>query len=372
MDHIFWMLMGEATSKCAHIENAPLEPDTARELHEIYLAKGVNANTAIEGNTLSEEEVRERIEGELDLPPSKEYLGVQVDNMVAAYNEILRVAARGEPMPFTVDVMKALNKQALDGDPTIASEVIPGELRTYSVTVGGGMYRGAPSEDLEYLLQRLCDWVADLVPSHPRLTVAYAFIKAVFAHVYIEWIHPFGDGNGRLGRVVEFLLLTNSGIPVPAAHVLTTHYNETRTEYYRHLALASRDGDLTQFILYAAQGFVDGLAAQIKRLHSQQEKLMWRSYVDEQYQGRPSPARSRQRALAIELGRRDDWVPQRDLMGLTPEIARAYADKTTKTLTRDLNQLKKVGYLVTRGGRWRANMERVRGMRPFTVDPSAA
>jgi hypothetical protein len=49
----FWMMLGEAMSKCDHIRGVPLRRDTAERLHQVYLAKGVLATTAIEGNTLS-------------------------------------------------------------------------------------------------------------------------------------------------------------------------------------------------------------------------------------------------------------------------------------------------------------------------------
>ena len=55
--------VGEAVSKIEHIAGVPLEPESARALHEVYLAKGALATTAIEGNTLSEEEVREHLKG---------------------------------------------------------------------------------------------------------------------------------------------------------------------------------------------------------------------------------------------------------------------------------------------------------------------
>ena len=57
-----WAQLGEARSKCDHLAGVPLMPATARELHALYLAKGVLATTAIEGNTLSEAQVRAVLE----------------------------------------------------------------------------------------------------------------------------------------------------------------------------------------------------------------------------------------------------------------------------------------------------------------------
>lgn len=361
----FWMLMGEARSKCDHIALVPLAPSTARDLHAVYFAKGVHATTAIEDNTLSEDEVRRRMEGGLELPPSKEYLGQEIDNMLRAYNEIQDKAVAGSPIELTVDTLKHFNRVILRDLPD-EPEVIPGEIRTHSVAVGP--YVGAPAEDCDILLDRLVTWLHEIQPSDPSEAVPIAVIKAVVAHVYLEWIHPFGNGNGRLGRLIEFLILTSSGITIPAAHVLTSHYNDTRAEYYRQLHHASRSGgDLIPFLIYAAQGFVDGLLGQIKRLHSQHEKLMWRQFIDEVYEGQAAESASRRRKLAIKLGETDAWVERDDIMLLDRYLARAYASKTDKTVSRDLNQLEREGFVELSGNRMRARTEKVAGMRAFTA-----
>ena len=371
MPPAFWMNLGEARSKTDHIKYVPLRPETSQDLHQVYFAKGVNATTAIEGNTLSEKEVRERIEKGLELPPSKEYLGTEIDNMVAAYNQIFRRSFDHDHLPLTAVTLRDLNRQILAGLP-VEPGVVPGEFRTHSVAVGS--YVGAPAEDCEFLIGRMCSWLDTLRPptDDPALVVPYAFIAAVTAHLYLEWIHPFGDGNGRLGRLLEFLILTNAGIPTPACHVLTSHYNETRTEYYRQLNQATRERNVNSFLMYAAQGFIDGLLGQIKRLHQQQEKLMWRNWVDERYEGRANAAASRQRALAIQLGELDgEWVPRSAITTLTPFLAGCYADRTSKTVSRDLNELTKVGYIEVNRSRVRARIEAVRGMRPWTFPAEA-
>ncbi|HVY54734.1 MAG TPA: Fic family protein, partial [Thermodesulfobacteriota bacterium] len=83
-----WILLGTAASKIEHIAGAPLQPDVARTLHELYLAKGVLGTTAIEGNTLTEEQVLQLLNKKLELPPSKEYLAKEIDNIVEACNYI--------------------------------------------------------------------------------------------------------------------------------------------------------------------------------------------------------------------------------------------------------------------------------------------
>lgn len=365
---IFWMLLGEARSKCDHIKYVPLSADTARALHFVYFAKGVNATTAIEGNSLSEEQVQARVKGQLKLPVSKEYLGTEIDNMIGAYNSIIASVERGEAVKLSIDTLQRLNKEilaSLDLDPN----VVAGELRQHNVVAGS--YVAAPWSDVPYLLDRLCEWMdTGFEAPDESQRIPYAFIKAVTAHVYIEWIHPFGDGNGRLGRLVEFLVLISQGVPLPAAHVLTSHYNDTRTEYYRQLNNASRNGgDLRDFLRYAAQGFVDGLTEAIKRLHTQQEQLMWTALVDEAYIHRHTAAAHRQRLLAIELGKHRDWVRRAAITTLAPSLTEEYAGKTTKTITRDINRLRELGFIRPdgSGGLVGANLSLVRGMRPLVV-----
>ena len=99
----------------------------------------------------------------------------------------------------------------------------------------------------------------------------------MYAHLYLAWIHPFGDGNGRTARLVEFLLLANCGVvPMPAAHLLSNHYNLTRDRYYRELARASESGgDTLGFLTYAIEGFIDGIREVIGMVREQQVNIAW-------------------------------------------------------------------------------------------------
>jgi len=78
--------LGEAKAKCEQVAGVPLLPEIAERLHQLFLAKGALATTAIEGNTLSEEEALKLLKGELTLPPSKEYLGQEIENIIKTCN----------------------------------------------------------------------------------------------------------------------------------------------------------------------------------------------------------------------------------------------------------------------------------------------
>ena len=333
-----WMLLGEAASKCEHIAGAPLRPSVAQGLRRLYLAKGALATTAIEGNTLTEQEVLQHLEGKLKLPRSKEYLGQEIDNIVGACNRIGERLAQGDT-GLTPELLCEFNRWVLEKLPPEGKEV-PGELRDYSVLVGN-VYRGAPAQDCRHLLERYCEWLAsEDFKAPPGMETAYAIIKAIVAHLYFAWIHPFGNGNGRTGRLVELQILLAAGVPSPAAHLLSNHYNHTRSEYYRQLDRASKSGgEIIPFIQYGIEGFVDGLREQLQVIREQQWDVAWRSYVHNKFRDRTGPAALRQRDLVLDLSASRDPVPVAKIPELSPRLARAYANRSRKTLTRDLAEL---------------------------------
>jgi len=364
----FWALLGEACSKCLHLAGVPLRPATAARLHQLFLAKGVLATTAIEGNTLSEEEVICHLEGKLRLPPSKQYLGQEIGNIVEACNGILREVRGGSPYPLTPDRLCVFNRQVLEKLP-IPAEVIPGRPREHAV--GVGRYRCPPAADVPFLLDRLCDWLHGrfLPESFPHAPLADAVIQAIVAHLYVAWIHPFGDGNGRTARLAEFAILVAAGVPSPAAHLLSNHYNLTRAEYYRQLDASSRGaGEPHDFLVYALRGFVDGLQAQVDEIRRQQMDVAWRSYVYERFSNVKGRHKERWRHVALDLTRKPP-TPIEQIPNLSPRLAAAYARLSRKTLLRDLAALEAEGLIRGEGAGYVACPEVIESFLPWSALP---
>lgn len=359
-----WIRLGEISAICNQIAGVPLRPNIARRLHRIYLAKGARATTAIEGNTLSEEDVLKRIEGTLEAPESKKYLVQEVDNIVQACNSIFQGCIVGEVKAITPEFIKELNAKVLNGL-KVDESVNPGHIRTYDV--GVGTYKGAPYQDCEYLLQQLCAWLREPFwnpPGH-EYTIVYAVIKAVIAHLYLAWIHPFGDGNGRTARLVEFLILSNAGVPMPATQLLSNHYNETRTEYYRQLDQASKSGgDLLPFLSYAVGGFIDGLNEQLQLIEDQQLDVAWRSYVHNQLEGLSGPTRRRQKAIVHALPDSIKRIPLEQITTLSVQLAALYGNKSQRTLLRDLQSLIKLNLIFKDKYGYASNKNKVRAFLP--------
>lgn len=362
-----WMLLGEARAICEQIASTPLTPGLAEYLKEVALIKGAHATTAIEGNTLDEAQVAGIHRGEYTAPPSRAYQEREVRNVLDALTDIDRRSLSGALPPVTAELICDYNRQVLK-DTEHASDARPGVFRDHSVVVGS--YRGAPAEDCPYLTHRLAEWLEsnEFRSDDPEAAFALTIIQAIYAHLYIAWIHPFGDGNGRSARLLEFMLLARSGLmPLLAAHLLSNHYNLTRDQYYRELEAASRSSSTGKFVAYATQGLVDGLREQIELVRGQQLEVSWTDYVTEIMSQFPtSPASARQRALVLAMPP-NQVISRGELTGLTAELAALYARTGPRTLSRDLNRLARAGLIVREGRDWKANVNLLYALLPPTA-----
>jgi len=369
-----WLMLGEARSKCEHLAGTPLKPAVAAELNLVTLIKGALATTAIEGNTLTEEQVGGMLAGTYSAPPSRHYQEVEVRNVIDALQRIDADVQSGKYPRLSVDLICKFNQQVLAGlENEVADGAVPGQLRSHSVTVGP--YRGAPAEDCDYLLGRLCDWLEGPDFQNPDDAIDFSLMlaRAVMAHLYLAWIHPFGDGNGRTARLVEYLVLARSGkVPLPAAHLLSNHYNLTRDQYYRELDRASKALNIVQFVAYAIEGFVDGIRNEIDTVREQQLDVAWVNFVRETMDQYPSGKvvdRQLEVLLAMTANR---WYRREEVELITPSVARQYGQAGDRMVARDLNRLIEAG-LVVRGKRsphrYRAPFERMRAFLPPMATP---
>jgi Fic family protein len=268
---------------------------------------------------------------------------------------------------ITPEVICEFNERVLAGL-EVEPGVVPGQYRVHGVAVGD-VYRGAPADDVPHLVGEMCEWLnrPDFLSDDPERRIIFAIVRAVLAHLYIAWIHPFGDGNGRTARLVEFLSLVVAGAPSAAAHLLSNHYNETRSEYYRQLAAASRNGgDVTPFLAYAIQGLVDQLRTQIERVYLQILNDAWQNHVHESVPG-TSEVAQRQRNLVLDLTAVGQPLSIDDLAGVSPRVASAYGRRSPKTLVRDVNTLVAKGLLLKDAAGVAANTSVVLGLLPPRV-----
>jgi Fic family protein len=189
----------------------------------------IHASLAIEQNTLTIEQVTAVLDGKAVLGHPKEIQ--EVLNAFAAYEAMSSL----EPTSLD-DLLRAhgLLMQGLVAD--------AGQLRASGV----GIYRGQqlvhmapPATQLPRLLNDLMRWLSTS-DAHP-LIASCAF------HYELEFIHPFSDGNGRIGRLWQTLLLSRWQ-PILAYLPIETVIKKQQAEYYQMLSLADQSADCSGFI----------------------------------------------------------------------------------------------------------------------------
>jgi Fic family protein len=343
----FWKNLGEAKSKCEHISHAPLLPETRNHINLVFLVKGVHSTTAIEGNTLTEAEVMAIFKKELTLPPSRLYQGIEVENILTAMNEAWQRPLSG---PLSSEEISAMNARVLAGL-DVPEHVTPGHYRTEPV--GVGLYRCPHPTDVARLMEKFVEWYNTFTSAIAGLDgVSLAIIKAIAAHIYFVLIHPFGDGNGRAARLIEWRTLDHAGLASVATHLLSNHYNLTRTRYYEMLDHASRGRDMMPFFCYAVEGLVDQLAAQLTYIHEQYADLVYLDLVRAKTPGGSKEVIERRQEVALAICHAKAAVPRADVPALNSRLSAAYRHTSEKMLSRDLYALMDAGLITLSKDGW--------------------
>ena len=185
----------------------------------------IGSTTAIEGNRLSPSQVRDVINGKPVLGPPKDIKEVQ--NAYAAYELIPQLN------PYSVD-------DFLTAHSHITSELIneAGLFRSVSVFVVNGkgaiLHSGADFKEVPNLVSELFEW-GNKSDAHP-------IIKSSAMHFMIEHIHPFRDGNGRIGRLWQTLVLSKWNALFEWMPVETIIYNN-QAKYYEALQRSHNNTD---------------------------------------------------------------------------------------------------------------------------------
>ena len=356
-------MLGECDAYVKALTDIPLKPEYRDKLLRLSLIKGAQATTAIEGNTLSQEEI-EKIEEGWRLPPSKEYLEIEVKNILAAFNYLLKeIISEDQARIVTPELIKEFHGM-IGKNLGEHLDAIPGRFREDNRVVGS---YSAPDYKLVLgLIDKLCTWLRREFHYDDGQDFPTSVVQAIITHVYIEWIHPFGDGNGRTGRLLEFYILLRAGLPSIVSHILSNFYNQTRPEYYRQLDQARKNRSLTGFIKYAVQGFRDGLKENLSVIQESQFSIFWHyhiyeAFADIKYTKKDAFKRKRELILKMPINQEFD-VDQ--IVELTPGIAKKYANVNRVTVLRDLKELQELNLLVKVGRKYKANTMILRALMP--------
>lgn len=236
-------------------------PDTATFLYS-YVRKEAVLSSQIEGtqSTLSDLLLYEN-----QATPGVPLSDVQqVSNYVAALNHGLQRLREG--LPLSLRLIKELHAILLSSGRGREKE--PGEFRRSQNWIGGTRPGNAafvpPPPDL--LLECLGPWEKFLHNEPVRTPLLF---KAALAHVQFETIHPFLDGNGRIGRLLITLLLCSEGVLREPMLYLSLHFKQHRDEYYALLQRVRLEGEWEawlEFFFTAVRDSAEGASATARRL----------------------------------------------------------------------------------------------------------
>ena len=218
-------------SEVVHHLHATLEDMPSPQLRKKNRIKTIQSSLAIENNSLSVEQVTAIIEGKKVLGAPNEI--TEVKNAIDAYKLLFKLN------PFDKrDLLRAHQLMMKD----LVNE--NGRFRSGNVGVFGNqglVHLAPPALRVPTLISDLFHWI--------KTTKTHPLISSCVFHYEFEFIHPFADGNGRMGRLWQTLLLMQWN-PIFAWLPVETIIKEHQQEYYDAIALSDKQGNSTSFITF--------------------------------------------------------------------------------------------------------------------------
>jgi Fic family protein len=175
----------------------------------------------------------------------------EVTNYLRAFRLVQNNMRDPGGLPLSVRLLSDAHRLLLDG--ARGSGKQPGELRRSQNWIGGtrpgnAVFVPPPPERVPALLADLERFIHDASQALPPL------VKTALAHLQFETIHPFLDGNGRIGRLLIAALLEHWGLLPEPLMYLSGYLKQHQTEYYRRLSSVRTDGDWEGWVAFFLEG----------------------------------------------------------------------------------------------------------------------
>jgi Fic family protein len=273
--------LAEATQALGRLHGIGPRVGSREILIEPFIRKEALESSQIEGTHATLSDIYAYEAGQEALIDEDRQQGTQeVVNYLHALTHGLDAITAGDPI--TVELLCEMHDRLLSG--VRGDEADPGELRSTQNFIGStpyiqdARYVPPPPNKIPGLLEDLLEY------ANPE-TNLHSLLRIGLIHYQFETIHPFLDGNGRLGRLLISLLLQRDGLlPEPYLY-LSSYFNARRSDYVDHLLAVSQHGEWEEWLLF----FLRGVQSQADEAHQRANLLV---DLREDYQQRYQSERS--------------------------------------------------------------------------------
>ena len=213
----------------------------------MYILKEATTSSRIEGTKTN---MKEALIKEEDINPENRDDWAEVQNYIKAINTSIKEL---DKLPISNRLLRNTHKTLLTG--VRGKYKIPGEFRKSQNWIGAtlkdAVFVPPHYSEIQELMGDLEKFINDNEYPIPHL------IKIAIAHYQFETIHPFLDGNGRLGRLLITLYLVSNNVLRKPSLYLSDFFEKNKTFYYDNLMSARLNNNLTQWIKFFLVGVID-------------------------------------------------------------------------------------------------------------------